>query len=214
MADDVSAPPRKKKKLLKKAIGDAPSSGSRASSEDSGEEGGGGKGNAKIKIIIIAAAAGVLLLGLGLGIGLFAAGMFSDGGDPQTEETASAEDEPEEMEEEVEERDSREKRHSIYVSVGKLLATVEHNGATRYIQAEMDLVGYNKEVMDDAQHDMPAIRNRLLLLFASQNFDEVRTVEGREALRAASIKAVNEVLGFGPRGDKVEDAYFTAFVLQ
>jgi flagellar FliL protein len=61
---------------------------------------------------------------------------------------------------------------------------------------------------------MPAIRNRLLLLFSSQKFDEVRTVEGREKLRADTVVAVNEALGLTKKRHKIEDAYFTAFVIQ
>ena len=193
------APVKKKKKLKKNAADETPAA--------EGTEEGGAAGGSKKTIIIIVAVA-TLMLGIGVGVGIFAGSALMGGDDSAAEEVAE-----EEVEEE-EEEEPEEDRHSIYVTVGKLLATVEFNGGTRYIQAEMDLVGYDKEVMDEAQHDMPAIRNRLLLLFASQDFEEVRTVEGREALRAASIKAVNEVLGLGPKGDKIEDAYFTAFVLQ
>ena len=74
-------------------------------------------------------------------------------------------------------------------------------------------MGYDKDLMAKATHDMPAIRNQLLLLFSSQAFDEVKTVAGREALRAASIKAVNEVLRKKPK-QGIADAYFTSFVTQ
>ena len=44
-------------------------------------------------------------------------------------------------------------------------------------------MGYSKEIMDDAQHNVLTLRNRLLLLFSSQDFEEVRTIAGRERLR-------------------------------
>ena len=194
MADDTS--PKKKKKPAKQD-GNNDAASDRDAEEL--EEGGGGK--RKLFLLIGMA---VLMLGLGAGAGYFAGGM---GGD-DTAATDGVE------EEEVEEEEKREKRHNIYVTVGKLLAAVEHNGGTRYIQAEVDLVGYEKEVMDDAQHNVPALRNRLLLLFSSQDFDEVRTIAGRERLRLQSLKAVNDVLELGPKGDRIEDVYFTAFVIQ
>ena len=198
MADET--PPKKKKKLLKKSGGDdAPP----AKDAEELEEGGGGKR----KLLMLIGAA-VLMLGVGAGAGFFAGGMMKD--DPAVAEGAEAE----EVEEEEEEPEPREKRHSIYVTVGKLLAAVEHKGSTRYIQAEVDLVGYSKEIMDDAQHNVPALRNRLLLLFSSQDFEEVRTIAGRERLRLQSLKAVNDVLELGPKGDRIEDVYFTAFVIQ
>ena len=194
MADDTS--PKKKKKPSKQ---DGSNDAASDRDADQLEEGGGGK--RKLFLLIGIA---VLILALGAGAGYFAGGMRSD----DTAATDGVE------EEEAREEKKREKRHNIYVTVGKLLAAVEHNGGTRYIQAEVDLVGYEKEIMDDAQHNVPALRNRLLLLFSSQDFDEVRTIAGRERLRLQSLKAVNDVLELDPKGDRVEDVYFTAFVIQ
>jgi len=171
--------------------------------EEQSEEGSGGK--RKLILLIVGA---VLLLGLGIGGGVLVGTMMAE--DSSSAENIVAEEE----EEEDSSRKKKDDRHNIYITVGKLLAAVEHDGSTRYIQAEIDLVGYEKTVMDDAQHNIPALRNRLLLLFASQNFDEVRTIAGRERLRVESLKAVNDVLELDPKGDRVEDVYFTAFVIQ
>lgn len=171
--------------------------------EEQSEEGSGGK--RKLILLIVGA---VLLLGLGIGGGVLVGTMMAE--DSSSAENIVAEEE----EEEDSSRKKKDDRHNIYITVGKLLAAVEHDGSTRYIQAEIDLVGYEKTVMDDAQHNIPALRNRLLLLFASQNFEEVRTIAGRERLRVESLKAVNDVLELDPKGDRVEDVYFTAFVIQ
>lgn len=177
-------------------------------SEDEEPSEGSSGGKRKLILLIVGA---ILLLGIGIGAGFFVGNMTAD----DTDSAESAEvDEEEEEEEEDSDRKKKDDRHNIYITVGKLLAAVEHNGSTRYIQAEVDLVGYEKSVMDDAQHNVPALRNRLLLLFSSQNFDDVRTIAGRERLRVESLKAVNDVLELGPKGDRVEDVYFTAFVIQ
>jgi len=171
--------------------------------EEASEEGSGGK--RKLILLIVGA---FLLLGLGIGGGVFVGTMMAE--DSNSAEKVVADEE----EEEDSGRKKKDDRHNIYITVGKLLAAVEHEGSTRYIQAEVDLVGYEKTVMDDAQHNVPALRNRLLLLFSSQNFDDVRTIAGRERLRVESLKAVNDVLELDPKGDRVEDVYFTAFVIQ
>ena len=195
MADET--PPKKNKKLLKKTGGE----GHAARDSEELEETGGGK-----RKLLIFAGIAVLMLGMASGIGFFVGGMMTGdvdvagGADVQEAQKTAPE--------------KKEKRHNIYVTVGKLLAAVEYKGATRYIQAEVDLVGYEKEVMEDAQHNVPALRNRLLLLFSSQDFEEVRTIAGRERLRLQSLKAVNDVLDLDSRGDRVEDVYFTAFVIQ
>ena len=171
--------------------------------EEASDEGSGGK--RKLILLVVGA---VLLLGLGIGGGVFVGTMMAE--DSNSAENVVADEE----EQEDSARKKKDDRHNIYITVGKLLAAVEHDGSTRYIQAEVDLVGYEKTVMDDAQNNIPALRNRLLLLFASQNFDEVRTIAGRERLRVESLKAVNDVLELDPKGDRVEDVYFTAFVIQ
>ena len=176
----------------------------RSEDEEPSEASSGGK--RKLILLIVGA---ILLLAIGIGAGFFVGNMTAD--DPDSAESAEVD---EEEEEEDSDRKKKDDRHNIYITVGKLLAAVEHNGSTRYIQAEVDLVGYEKSVMDDAQHNVPALRNRLLLLFSSQNFDDVRTIAGRERLRVESLKAVNDVLELGPKGDRVEDVYFTAFVIQ
>jgi flagellar FliL protein len=168
---------------------------------DAAEEAPPAKGGGKT--IIIAAAVAALMLGLGVGVGFFVGDMMSDKEEVAAEEGAEAE-EPEEV---------AEDRHNVYGSVGKLLANIDDDGAVRYIQAEVDIVSYEKDVIDEAQHDMPAIRNRLLVLFSSQQYDEVKTIEGREFLRQASIDAVNEVLGT-TRDNGIHDVFFTAFIIQ
>lgn len=175
----------------------------RSEDEESTEGSSGGK--RKLILLVVGA---ILLLGIGIGAGFFVGNMTAD--DPDSAESAGVDED----DDEDSDRKKKDDRHNIYITVGKLLAAVEHNGSTRYIQAEVDLVGYEKSVMDDAQHNVPALRNRLLLLFASQDFDQVRTIAGRERLRLESLKAVNDVLELDPKGDRVEDVYFTAFVIQ
>ena len=163
-------------------------------------KGGGGK------TIIIAAAVAALMLGLGLGVGVFMGGMFAP-------EPAAPMAEGGEMAGEAAMAPPKDDRHNIYASVGKILATIDDGGATRYIQAEIDIVSYEKDIIDAAQHDMPAIRNKLLLLYGSQNYNDVRTMEGRENLRTATVEAINAVLGTTPAMG-IHDAFFTAFVIQ
>lgn len=155
------------------------------------------------KMVIIAAVVAALLGGVGVGVGFFLGGMLSDKEAPAAD-SADADGGG---------GAASEERYNIYGSVGKLLANIDDDGAVRYIQAEIDFVSYEKDVIDDAQHDMPAIRNRLLVLFSSQKYEEVRTVEGREALRMASIDAINEVLGTTVKNG-VHDVFFTAFIIQ
>ena len=104
-------------------------------------------------------------------------------------------------------------REPIYVDVSKVLVNLQHGGRTRYVQADIELMSYNPKVIEQAQRDMPAIRDRLLFLLNAQDFAALKTVQGKEALRADALQAVNAVLGLTPP-DAVEALYFENFILQ
>jgi flagellar FliL protein len=153
------------------------------------EEKSGGKG----KLIIVIAAVVVLLGG---GAGAF---LFLSGGEEAAEESAAAVAEA--------------PKEPLYLEMEKLLVNLEHGGRTRYVQAEMQLMSYQQDVIDQARRDMPAIRNRMIMLFSAQDFDALKTLEGKEALRTEVTAAVNKVLGRTPP-EAVEAVYFESFVLQ
>lgn len=101
----------------------------------------------------------------------------------------------------------------IYVDVSKVLVNLQHGGRTRYVQADIELMSYSPKVIEQAQRDMPAIRDRLLFLISAQDFAALKTVQGKEALRADALQAVNAVLGLAPP-DAIEALYFENFILQ
>jgi flagellar FliL protein len=148
----------------------------------------GGKG----KLIIIAVAALVLIGG---GAGAF---VFLSGGDDAEAEVAVVEELPDEP---------------LYLDMKKLLVNLEHEGDSHYFQAEIQLMSYSKEVIEQAFRDRPAIRDRLIMLFSGQDFAALKTVEGKEALRAAALRTVNQTLELTPP-NVVEEVYFENFVLQ
>lgn len=104
-------------------------------------------------------------------------------------------------------------REPIYVDVSKVLVNLQHGGRTRYVQADIQLMSYSPKVIEQAQRDMPAIRDRLLFLLNAQDFAALKTVQGKEALRADALQAVNAVLGLASP-DAVEALYFENFILQ
>jgi flagellar FliL protein len=153
-------------------------------------------GKGKLILIVIAV---LVLAGGGAGAFLFLSGNDDAGGDDTATATAEG----------VEEQP----REPLYLDMKKLLVNVEYEGRTHYVQAEMQLMSYSQEVIDQAFRDRPAIRDRLIMLFSGQDFGALKTVEGKEALRAAALSTVNETLGLSaPKA--VEEVYFENFVLQ
>ncbi|MEM6606103.1 MAG: flagellar basal body-associated FliL family protein [Pseudomonadota bacterium] len=161
--------------------------------DSDGEEKSSGKG----KLIIIIAV--VLLLAGGGAAYYFLMGSSTE------DAVAEGEEAVEEVEEEAKE--------PLYADVKKILVNIEHKGKTHYVQADMELMSYDQAVIDQARRDMPAIRDRLIILFNSQDFDALKTADGKEAVRAEALVTVNEALGLtAPK--VVEQVYFENFLIQ
>jgi len=104
-------------------------------------------------------------------------------------------------------------KQRFYAEVGELLVALQHRGATRHLQIEVQLVGHDQKYMKAVENDVPAIRNGLLIFLNQQDFAEVSTYEGREALRRATLQRINEIIGATPEA-RIADVYFTAFITQ
>jgi len=68
------------------------------------------------------------------------------------------------------------------------------NGRQRFLQTELTLMYRDPDVVKTLELHMPAVRNGLVMLLSSQVFDELQTVEGKEKLRAAALKTVQEII--------------------
>ena len=108
------------------------------------------------------------------------------------------------------------------------------NGRQRFLQAEITLMYRDAEVLKTLELHMPAVRNGLVMLLSSQVFDELQTLEGKEKLRAAALKTVQDIIskeevaaaGKSKESDEkdkakdkklpanIEQVLFTQFVMQ
>jgi flagellar FliL protein len=92
-----------------------------------------------------------------------------------------------------------------------------HRGSLRYLQLSLDLAYHDEEVIANIQEQMPEIRNDLILLFSSQDFDTLSTLEGKEKLRTDVLLAVNNALDIDPAHPGPAEGgavYITNFVMQ
>lgn len=104
--------------------------------------------------------------------------------------------------------------------------TFNVNGRQRYLQTAITVLYRDPKLLDQLTLHMPAIRNGLVMLLSSKNFDELQTEEGKETLRAEALDVIRgqlqkerEILVARGKGDKVssaniEQVLFTNFVMQ
>ena len=102
-----------------------------------------------------------------------------------------------------------------YVSLDPpFVLNYEDQGEMRFVQLSVSAMARSEKTLEAVETHLPRIRNSLILLFGSQDFQSLSTLEGKEALRKAALEAVREVLRSEARVPDVEAVYFTNFVMQ
>lgn len=87
-------------------------------------------------------------------------------------------------------------------------------GKARFLQVTVEVMTRDPLMPDQVKLHMPVIRNNLMLLFSSQSYDGVSTLEGKEALREEALEVVQQILEEETGDPGVEAVYFTSFVMQ
>lgn len=191
---------------------DEPKDGDEESSESSG-------GNKKL-FIIIGAVAAVLLIGGGI-----AAYMLLGSDEPEEDGTEQTEvvdsDVGDESTAESEEPKKAKKvppppkGEAIYVSIpDPFLVNIKSGKRSRMMQVKVQLMVRSKEAEDAVKLHMPLIRNNMLDFFSTADADEVRTREGRKALKDGALKIAQEVISEQAGFEAIEMILFTGFVVQ
>ncbi len=84
----------------------------------------------------------------------------------------------------------------------------------RFLQITLELMTRQPELTGVIESHMPMIRNNLVLLFSSQTYEDLSTLEGKEALRETALQSVQDILEEETGDPVVEAVYFTSLVMQ
>jgi flagellar FliL protein len=85
----------------------------------------------------------------------------------------------------------------------------------RFLQVEVRLAAKDAETAELLKQNDPIVRNDLLMLFGNQDLAQLNLRNGKEHLRALALQAVrNVVRNVGGEPEKVDNVYFTSFVMQ
>jgi flagellar FliL protein len=85
---------------------------------------------------------------------------------------------------------------------------------TRFLQLELSLVTRDLAAIDVANTHMPVIRNNLLSVLAQQDYEQLHTVAGKEALVAELTAAAQGVVETHLGRPGIETVLFRSFVMQ
>lgn len=89
-----------------------------------------------------------------------------------------------------------------------------HGGRQRYMQVNVVLMGRDPKAMAATVEHSPLIRNQLVMLFSSADFDQLMTAEGKEQLREQATLAVQTLMEEELGAPAIESVLFTNLVLQ
>jgi len=164
----------------------------------------------------------VLILMGGSVVGaLYYAGVFdSDNKTTSKGKNGSSDEDTEEMEDEEDLGDDEEgegegKKLAIYVPVDPtFVVNLEGKGRVKFLQVTVEIMTRDETVVESIKNNMPVIRNNLTFLFSRHTYDDVKTIEGKEALRSAALAAVQKIMEEETGKTAVEALYFTSFVTQ
>lgn len=135
-------------------------------------------------------------------------------------------------------KDSGDKTEQVELKAGPayyfdlappFIVNFEDQSEAAYLQIEMQALMHDKSVEAQLQKHMPVIRNNILLVMGSQKYEEVKTRQGKEALQAKILEAIQEIVGNAMKESMQEDSdakvketevpnveqvYFTSFIMQ
>ena len=164
---------------------------------DLGEEGGGSK--KKLIIIIVAA---VLLIGGGVGGWLFMSGDDSDSADGKK------------TTEEVEEA-SEVSEIALYHPLNpQFIVNLPPGSGVKMLQVEVQVQTFDQSVVDFLTLNEPMVRHHLLNLFSAQDGKALKETEGRKQLQKDVLDKIEELLKKHKNKGKINQVFFTQFVVQ
>lgn len=94
------------------------------------------------------------------------------------------------------------------------IVNYQWNGRQRYVQVSLSVLTRQAAVVDALQLHMPLLRNNLLMVLSEQNFDTLRTPEGKVALRQVLLDELQKTMTEKTGEPGIEQVLFTNFVMQ
>jgi len=149
------------------------------------------------KMILIGVGA-LALVGISVGASLFLTGALNK------EPPAGAAVEEEPLPEEV-----------FYYNVQpEFVVNFKGKSRVKFLMIEMVVSSHDEEVPVVLSDHDPELRNSLLMLLAEQDSEELKTAEGKQALRDAAMARIDEVVSNHHKPERVLDVFITRLVMQ
>lgn len=153
------------------------------------------------------------LMFAGIGIALVGVGIVAG---PAVMNMISAPAEDGAAGEEVEERPSESNKPALYVNLHPpLVVNVKDSvGEAHFMQITMEVMARDQELLNSVREHAAVIRNNLILLYSTANYENVTTRAGKEKLLADGLVEIKQIMADKVGDDSVEALYFTSLIIQ
>jgi len=91
-----------------------------------------------------------------------------------------------------------------------MIVNLADHGGKRYLRVTMALELSDIEAEATIEGRLPQIRDAVLMILPTKNYNDISTTEGKIALRDELMEKINSLMTKG----KVNNIYFTEFVIQ
>ncbi len=98
----------------------------------------------------------------------------------------------------------------ILIDVSNITVNLADTEESRFLRAKIKLEVRSEEAKAKVEQAMPKINDLLITVLSSKTFAEIRTPQGKYALKEDLIYRINRLVG----GKPVKNLYFTDFVSQ
>ena len=167
--------------------------------ENEGQEAAEAKPKSNKMLIIIVAVVALLIGGGGAAVFVM---MSGKGGKAADAEQAEAEA-------------KKPKKAFYYEMRPPFVLNYQWNGRPHYLQLTVAVMSRDEDVIDLVIEHAPVLRNNLGMLLSAQDFDGMRSNEGKEALRQLIFEEIQKVIKENDeKSEGIDQVFYTNFVMQ
>lgn len=102
----------------------------------------------------------------------------------------------------------------VFVTLETFTVNLQPDPDEKFLQLELSLQVANPEVAELLKVQMPAVRNRLLMLLTSKKATDISTVEGKKLLSDEIVAEMKKPFSKDAKPQEVSGVFFTSFVIQ
>jgi len=105
-------------------------------------------------------------------------------------------------------------KHVVYLPLDTFTVNLRDADQERFLQVTINLELSDAATGETIKKQMPAVRNRVLLLLSSKTSEELLPREGKEKLSVEIAAELHKMLDGADPGKSVEQVLFSHFVIQ